>query len=81
MIWNQNPRKWAAGSRGPFLSWVCTPVGLVTGTKPTPGPFDESEEEGPRGAEVWALGLKAQAAAGHGVRWSRTETQKRVLSK
>lgn len=54
-------------------------MGSVTGTEPASGPFDESKAEGPRGGEVWALDLGAQAA-GHGVRWIRAETHRKKCS-
>ena len=74
------PEPLEVGSRGPSLSWACGPVGLVTGTEPAPGPSGESKGEGPRGGEVWVLDLRAQAAAGCGVRWIRAETHTKECS-
>ena len=68
------------GQPGLFQSWACGPVGLVTGTEPAPGPSGESKGEGPRGGEVWVLDLRAQAAAGRGVRWIRAETHTKECS-
>lgn len=58
-------------------------MGLVTGTEPGFWAFcsELPEGEGPRGGEVWVLDLRAQAAAGHGVRWIRQTHTEGVQSK